>query len=91
MRYFDLLGIQHLVLYLFPALVFVLLFFFGLRFSYIRTTHSQEQETRIVEKFPGGIEGRDAPFPLILLLTIAGTIAWGLLYIFFIGTRGVTF
>ena len=91
MRFFDFLGIQHYVLYLFPAAVFILLFFAGLRFSYIKTTHSQERESRIIEKFPDGIEGRNAPFPLILLMTIAGAIVWGLLYIFFIGAQGVKF
>jgi hypothetical protein len=91
MRFFDFLGIQHLVLYLFPALLFILLFFAGLKFSYIETRHSQERQSTIIEKFPDGIEGREAPFPLVLSLTIAGAIVWGLLYIFFIGTRGVKF
>ncbi len=91
MRYFALLGIQHVVLYLFPAVVFLLLFYTGLKFSHIKTRHSQERESQIIEKFPDGIEGRDAPFPLVLFLTIAGTIVWGLLYIFFIGTQGVKF
>jgi hypothetical protein len=91
MRFFDFLGIQHLVLYLFPAILFILLFFAGLKFSYIETRRSQERESKIIEKFPDGIEGREAPFPLVLSLTITGTIVWGLLYIFFIGTRGVKF
>jgi hypothetical protein len=91
MRFFDFLGFQHLVLYLFPAVLFILLFFAGLKFSYIETRRSQERESTIIEKFPDGVEGREAPFPLVLSLTIAGAIVWGLLYIFFIGTRGVKF
>jgi len=91
MRYFDLLSIQHLVLFLFPALVFIVLFWVGLKFSHIKTRDSQERESRIIEKFEDGIEGRNAPFPLVLSMTIAGTIVWGLLYIFCIGTLGVKF
>jgi hypothetical protein len=41
--------------------------------------------TRIIEKYPGGIEGRNAPFPLMLTLTIAGTVVWCLLYILLTG------
>ncbi len=91
MRYFDFLGIQHIVLFLFPAVVFICLFFAGLKFSHVKSKNSQERESRIIERFPDGIEGRNAPFPLVLLLTIAGTIVWGLLYILFIGMRGVKF
>ena len=91
MRFFDLLNIQHVVLYLFPALAFIVLFIAGLKFSVIKTKNSTKRQSQIIEKYPGGIEGRNAPFPLVLTLTIAGTIVWGLLYIFFIGTLGVKF
>jgi len=89
MRFFDLLGFQHLVLYLFPALAFIVLFVAGLKYSYIQKKNSVQRQSRIIEKYPGGIEGRDAPFPLVLTLTIVGTIVWGLLYILFIGRLGV--
>jgi hypothetical protein len=89
MRFFDLLGIQHFVLYLFPALAFIVLFIAGLKYSSVQTKDSEERQSRIIEKYPGGIEGRDAPFPFVLTLTIAGTIVWGLLYILFIGKLGV--
>ncbi len=91
MRFFDLLNVQHFVLYLFPALAFIVLFIAGLKYSYIKTKNSKKRLSQIIEKYPGGIEGRNAPFPLVLTLTIAGTIVWGLLYIFFIGTLGVKF
>ena len=89
MRFFSLLGIQHFVLYLFPALAFIVLFVAGLKYSYIQKKNSEQRQSRIIEKYPGGIEGRDAPFPLVLTLTIAGTIVWWLLYILFIGRLGV--
>jgi hypothetical protein len=89
MRFFTLLGIQHFIMYLFPALTFIGLFIVGLGFYYIRRKDSQERETRIIEQYPGGIEGRNAPFPLVLYLLVAGTIIWALAYIILIGVLGV--
>jgi hypothetical protein len=89
MRYFELLGVQHLVMYLFPALAFVVLFIIGLGFYYIHRKDSKASEARIIEQYPGGIEGRNAPFPLVLILTITGTIIWVFAYIVLIGVLGV--
>ena len=85
MRIFDVLNIQHFVLYLFPTLAFILIFGAGLGYMYVRHRDSEERLTRIVEKYPGGIEGRNAPFPLVVTLIIAGTVAWSLLYILLTG------
>ncbi len=89
MRYFELLGIQHFVMYLFPALATIVLFIIGLGYYYIHSKDSEERKNRIIEQFPGGIEGRNAPFPLVLYLIIAGTIVWGLAYLILIGVLGV--
>ena len=89
MRYFYLLGVQHFVMYLFPALATIVLFIIGLGFYYIRRKDSAQRETRIIEEFPGGIQGRNAPFPLIATLILVGTVIWGLAYIILIGTLGV--
>jgi hypothetical protein len=89
MRYFELLGIQHFVMYLFPALATIVLFIIGLGYYYIRRKDSEERKTSIIEQYPGGIEGRNAPFPLVLYLIIAGTIVWALAYIVLIGVLGV--
>jgi hypothetical protein len=89
MRYFQLLGIQHFVMYLFPALATIVLFIMGLGFYYVNRKNARERETRIIEEFPGGIQGRNAPFPMVLILILAGTIIWGLAYIFLIGVLGV--
>jgi len=89
MRYFELLGIQHFVMYLFPAVAFIALFIIGLGFYYIKRKDSAESETRIIEQYPGGIQGRNAPFPLIIYLIIAGTVVWVLAYILLIGVLGV--
>jgi hypothetical protein len=85
MRIFEVLNIQHLVMYLFPTLAFIVIFAAGLGYYYVRRRDSAERESRIIEKYPGGIEGRNAPFPLMLTLIIAGTLAWCLLYIIIIG------
>ena len=89
MRYFELLGIQHFTLYLFPAIAFIALFVIGLGFYHINRKDSAERESRIIERFPGGIEGRNAPFPLIAYLVIFGTIIWVLAYIILIGVLKV--
>ena len=89
MRYFQLLGIQHFAMYLFPALAAVVLFIIGLGFYYIRRKDSAERETRIIEQYPGGIQGRNAPFPLFVILIITGTIVWCLAYIILIGVLEV--
>ena len=85
MRYFEVLGIQHFVMYLFPALATIVLFIIGLGFYYFRRKDSEASKTRIIEEFPGGIQGRNAPFPILAYLIIFGTIAWVLAYILLIG------
>ena len=89
MRLYELLGFQHVMLYLFPALIFIILFALFLGFSHFRGKDSERRKREIIERFPGGIEGRDAPFPLAMTLTIVGTVIWGFLYIWFTGILGV--
>jgi hypothetical protein len=89
MRYFTLLGVQHFAMYLFPALAMIVLFIIGLGFYHIQHKDSDERKNRIIEEFPGGIQGRNAPIPLIVYLTIVGTVIWVLAYIFLIGGLGV--
>jgi hypothetical protein len=85
MRYFELLGIQHFFMYLFPAVATIALFIIGLGFYHFNHKDSAERESRIIERYPGGIEGREAPFPLLLVLIVAGTVVWVLAYILLIG------
>ena len=89
MRYFELVNFRHFLLYLFPALATIVIFAAGLGFYYLRREDSAERENRIIEEYPGGIQGRNAPFPLVLFLIIVGTVIWSLAYIFFIGLLGV--
>jgi membrane protein DedA with SNARE-associated domain len=89
MRFFELLNLKHFVTYLFPTLAFVALFIIALGFYQVRRKNAAERENQIIERYPGGIEGRDAPFPLFLFWTILGTVVWVLGYILFIGGLGV--
>ena len=91
MRYFDILGLQHFIMYLFPAVAFIMLFILGLGFYHINRRDSAERESRIIERYAGGIEGRNAPFPIFLYLTIAGTLIWVLAYILLIGLLKVKY
>jgi hypothetical protein len=89
MRYFEVLSIQHFFMYLFPAIATIGLFIIGLGFYYFNRKDSAERESYIIERYPGGIEGRNAPFPLIAYLVIFGTVIWVLAYIVLIGVLKV--
>jgi len=89
MRYFELLNFQQFVLYLLPAWAFILVFVAGLAFAHFRTKESEKKLSKIIEEYPGGIVGRNAPFPLILYMIIAGTVLWALAYILLNALLGV--
>jgi len=89
MRYFEVIGIQHFFMYLFPAIATIVLFIIGLGFYHIYRKDSAEREARIIERYPGGIEGRNAPFPILAYLIIFGAVVWVLAYILLIGALKV--
>jgi hypothetical protein len=89
MQLFNLGYFQDIVLYLFPTLVFMILFGVGLAFTRFRGRDDERREREIIYSFPEGIEDRDAPFPLIMTLTIAGAVLWGFFYILMHGVLGV--
>ncbi len=89
MRYFELLGIQHVILFIFPTLIFMILFYLGITHSHFHGKNSKERLTKIVHKYPHGLESRNAPFPLILILIIAGFIIWTFWYTLGTGILGV--
>jgi len=89
MRFFSVLNTQHVILYVVPTLVFILLFALFLSYGHWITRDAEERKQRILYRFPDGIEDRNAPFPLALVLTIAGTLAWAFFYILSIGLLGV--
>jgi hypothetical protein len=89
MRFFQLLNIQHFVVYLFSAIVTVLLLAAALGYTHFRGEDSEERRTKIVHTYPSEIEERNAPFPLFLTLVILGTVLWAVGYIVAHGIYGV--
>ncbi len=87
MRFFSLMNIQHLVIAVFPALVCVVLVGIALSFSHFYGA-SEEHQMRVTGTYPDGIEERNAPFPLFLILVILGTVLWGVGYILLAGLTG---
>ena len=89
MRFFALLNFQHIILYVLPTLVFIVIFGFALAHSHLSGKDSEERKKRALHIFPEGIEERNAPFPIALALIIIGTIIWGFFYILLTGIMGV--
>ena len=89
MRFFELLNFQHVVLYLFPALIFLFIFGAALAYSHFTIRDSEAREKKIYGQYTEGFETKNAPFPLNLILIIIGTAVWAFLYILIIGLLGV--
>jgi hypothetical protein len=88
-RFFELLNFQQVMAYIFLTLVFILIFGLALAYSHMESDDAKEREQKIIYRFPGGIEDRDAPFPLAMTLIIAGTLIWLFFYILLTGLLGV--
>jgi amino acid permease len=89
MRFFSLLNFQHVMGWLFPTLIFIVVFGVGLGYMHFRTKDSAERLKKITYTFPEGIEDRNAPFPLVMLLILAGAALWEFFYILGTGLLGV--
>ena len=89
MRFFELLNFQDVVLYLFPAFVFLFIFGAALAYSHFNTRDSQGRQKKIYGQYVEGFETRNGPFPLSLVLIIIGTGIWAFLYTLIIGLLGV--
>jgi len=89
MRLFNLLNFQHIILYLFPTLIFILIFGLFLAYSHLESDDAKERMQKIIYRFPEDIEDRDAPFPLAMMMTIAGAVIWVFFYILVTGLLGV--
>ena len=89
MRYFELLGLQHVILFIFPTLIFMILFYLGITHAHFRGKKSKERLAKSVHSYSHGLESRNAPFPLILILVISGIVIWIFLYTIATGILGV--
>jgi hypothetical protein len=85
MRLYHLINLQHINLYIIPTLIFILLLGTALGFTHFRTKHSERRKNRIGYQYPDGISDKHSPFPVFLMLLIAGILLWGLGYILAIG------
>ena len=89
MRLFALSNFQDIILYLFPTLIFMILFGVGLAYTHFQGKNDRQREETVIYRFPSGIEDRDAPFPLMMILIIVGTVLWAFFYILMHGLLGV--
>jgi Na+/H+ antiporter NhaC len=89
MRFFSLLGFQHVLLFFFPTLIFIILFFLSLGQVYLSTKDAEERKRRVAHIFPEGIEARNAPIPLVLILIIIVFLIWAVGYTLVTGLLGV--
>ncbi len=89
MRFFPLEGLRDIILFFFPTLIFMILFYVAWSRSHFRTKDSAEREERIHHTYPEGLQDRNGPFPLILFLIIVGYVIWTVLYMLGISILGV--
>jgi hypothetical protein len=89
MTLYSLLMFQHSMGWLIPTLIFIVVFGVGLAFRHLEGSDSEERKNTIVARYPEGLEGRNAPFPLIMVLLVAGVAIWGFFYIVLHGVLGV--
>ena len=89
MRFYTLLSFQHVILYLIPSLIFILIFGLALGYNHFRGKESEKVKKRIYNRYPGNIEETESPFPLSLILIILGAVLWAFLYILATGLLGV--
>ena len=89
MRLFALASFQDIMLYLFPTLIFMVLFGVGLAYARFHRQTDEKREKEIIYRYPTGIEDRNAAFPLVMTLIIVGTVVWAFFYILMHGVLEV--
>ena len=89
MRLFALLNFQDVVAYFFVGLLFLVLF--GLALSYAHFNHPDDERRKreIAFRYRQDLADRHAPYPLFMVVIIAGVVVWGFLYILLHGLMGV--
>lgn len=84
MRFFELLNFQHAIGSLLVPLIFLIIFGVGISFTPLFNSSGDKGEDDTHE-FNDNIKEGNKPFPLIMALTISGTIAWAIFYILYYG------
>jgi len=85
MRLFASLNLEHIMLYVFPTLVFMVVFGVGLGFFHFRGRDDDRRHREITGEFADGIQDRNAPFPLVMFLMVLGAVLWAVAYILMTG------
>ena len=85
MRFFQLLNFQHVVAYVFPALMGIILLATALGFSHFKTKNSAKRVKEVKYRYPDDTGDRNAPFPVFMALVTILTLMWALGYILAIG------
>jgi hypothetical protein len=67
----------------------MIIFGLALGYRHLQSQDAEERKKKIIYRFPEDIEDRDAPFPLAMILIIAGTLIWAFFYILGHGLLGV--
>ena len=80
MIYLKLQDFQLVLGYIFLGLLFILILGVGLVFIELKNTKDENGKTDISNFFSDGIQDRNAPYPLLMVLIIAGAFVWGILY-----------
>jgi hypothetical protein len=81
MQLFALLNFQHVMGYIFCSWLFMIVFGVGLAYSHLHSRDAELRKKEIINRFVDGVEDRNAPYPLVMILIIAGAVLWGFLYI----------
>jgi len=86
MRFFSLLNLEQWVGTIFPTLVFMLVFGVALAFSHFRSDRGSNSPGK---QFVDGLADGHSPFPLVMIMIIAGTAIWAVAYILMYGLSEV--
>jgi ABC-type methionine transport system permease subunit len=89
MRFYALLNFQNLMMALFSTAIFIIVFGIALGYKHFYTKDAEKRKNQIIYKYPAGIEDRNAPFPIFMLLIIVGAVIWAFFYILMHGLLGV--
>lgn len=89
MRFYALLNFQYIMAFLFPTLLFMVIFGLFLAYAHLHSHDAEARKKKIFGRFAEGIEDRNAPFPLAMAVVVAGVFLWGFIYIVMHGVLGV--
>ena len=81
MRFFELLNLQDVILYVFPTLIFMLIFWLALAYRHFYSRNWQQRRKDIYSRYAEGLEDQNQPIPVAMGLIIAGTLLWAFFYI----------